>query len=318
MRHRGQRAVGDVGTRWKFGLADLAIGVALVAAIVAIARRPPIAGTPSFVMIPWRWGVSRRGIWLGHARGGSARDRAALLVPANCRGGRVGRRRHCAGAGWGSEGGIFPYSRFCHDDQHRLVARVGRRAYGRGRSGSTLTLWLLTSPLHGASDRAGVASPRPRLLTAVARFVWLGMSGLCLVGIGGAYLAVLPPSELPRAELPQPNGYEDLQRASRLLNWQAIPSQDIDVASDRECQRFTQDNLPALAALREGFSKNWQRPVDYTDSNTLLPPIQATRELCRALDAEAESAPGRGARRRCRALLSRHGLGRVSLCHAAA
>jgi hypothetical protein len=108
---------------------------------------------------------------------------------------------------------------------------------------------------------------------------------------------LLTPEPIPRAELPQPNGYLELVEAGRLSESTLANSAnfDPDTATPREFEQAATEAAPALALAREAFSRECLAPVGYTSVDDLpMESIKMLRNLGRAMSATGRFHAGRG------------------------
>ena len=121
------------------------------------------------------------------------------------------------------------------------------------------------------------------------------------VWVLGSFYHVVFPGNVPSDEpLPQPNGYEQVVHIASLLNWTAIPMQDVDEATPADCQAFAAANAPLLARARTALEGPSRCPVDYSMAaigTSQLVNIQGFRELARAMAAETRAREAAGKRR---------------------
>ena len=135
-------------------------------------------------------------------------------------------------------------------------------------------------------DAVGTDAPPRRSLVRVA--TW-GVAASVLAALGTVYWNLLPPQP-PRIELPNPNGYDEIIKATGLLNWNAIPGQDIEETSVENCRAFAADNQKVLALVRRALQLPSHTPVVYDATQFSLVGIQNFREMARALVAAARAA----------------------------
>ena len=93
---------------------------------------------------------------------------------------------------------------------------------------------------------------------------------------------------LPLVTLPDPNGYDDLERACKSLEGVAMP--DPDAATPEELTAFIRDNGEVFDLIRLGLSRESRVPVAYTNADWLRPDIMECRRLALALTIEGKLA----------------------------
>jgi hypothetical protein len=287
----------DTSSSLRFGLGDLIVAVAIVACIAAIARRLPVLGTPHVVIAWWRWMITGfgfglatcaaevlvRGRWRWYGRVAGSGALASMGIAAVLLGDPKEAIYHYGNWGayqvsWSAEWAIaLILSQIALTVAWLLLLKRASWAWWRASSPSTISHVYATK-----------RTKHRRVATIAARLLWCAASIFLTVAIADLYLGLLPALTVPQVDLPVPNGYDDMLRASRLLNWKAIPIQDVDAASDQECVQFSQDNARSFALLRDSFSKQWKIPVDYNNTSNSLDGLNLARALCLALDAEAK------------------------------
>lgn len=111
------------------------------------------------------------------------------------------------------------------------------------------------------------------------------------------YWELIHPLPIPEADLPNPNGYDDLQAA-----WAILPAKSLvdGMNFDAEKNPLTQVSnavdkaRPALIRARKGIAKPCMHLLDYSGAlDQVLPDIQNARSLARAFEAEGVLAKRR-------------------------
>jgi len=145
------------------------------------------------------------------------------------------------------------------------------------------------------SDTAAAVEIAPRRRRLANVMSW-GIAGCVLAFLATAYWNLLPPQP-PKVELPKPNGYDEIVKATQRLNWTAIPGQDVEETKAENCRAFAAANAAVLAEVRQALLLPSRTPIVYDwnqFSGTTLVGIQHFRELARALVAEARGASADG------------------------
>jgi hypothetical protein len=143
----------------------------------------------------------------------------------------------------------------------------------------------------GREDRGPSSWPKH-----IGRAAAIALAVLMFGMLADMYYALLPPPVPPAAILPNPNGFDRLTKLGQSFNWSAIPTQDVEAASEAACQQFVQDNSAAFAQLREDLQVPSQVPLAY-DANFMaayLPALQSHRTLARANFARTRALRSQG------------------------
>ena len=94
-------------------------------------------------------------------------------------------------------------------------------------------------------------------------------------------------------KLPNPNGYEELVRAGKLV---AQPAPDFKTASANELRAYVESNPEALALGRRALNHDSRVPVEFSSDYVAdeLPRLSAVRQVSRLLIAEGQLADKEG------------------------
>jgi len=130
----------------------------------------------------------------------------------------------------------------------------------------------------------------------VGRGAAVALAFLMLIPLADLYRALLPPPVPPVVTLPVPNGFDRLTKLGNSFNWSAIPTQDVEAASEAACQQFVKDNAATFAQLQVDLQLPSLVPLSYDPNimGTLLPAIQSHRNLARAIQARTQALRSQG------------------------
>lgn len=95
---------------------------------------------------------------------------------------------------------------------------------------------------------------------------------------------------VPTPKMPQPNGYDDFVRATKLIGTIRSPYSDTRPVSSwtvKELEAFVKDNAGATAAVREGLGKECMHPPTRSYFDDAYQHNAGCRELARILTGEA-------------------------------
>ena len=151
--------------------------------------------------------------------------------------------------------------------------------------------WLAKRDLPKGSramtSRAGAATrPTFRRLAKLAAVL---LSLLILLPPVATFCVLVPP-EPPQTVLPDPNGYNDVLKAAKVLKGVTVP--DAETATVQQLQAFIARYRQVLDAARSGLDRQCIVPVQYSSSyfEAGLPRVQGFLQLARALLAEGKLA----------------------------
>lgn len=148
---------------------------------------------------------------------------------------------------------------------------------------TTLFLWAL-SPVW----RQGAHHNRLRKTTAVLAVVSLAVIAAPTAVV---YWRLTHPLPIPQQQLPDPNGYDDLLAAVRLLPSRPVvgtPTFDDayygGTATPAEIRRAHQELAPAIAMVQSALTRPVLRPLDYHDSDLGMDHLAEFRTIARGMN----------------------------------
>ncbi len=133
------------------------------------------------------------------------------------------------------------------------------------------------------------ATKTPRMALA-ARVGLVLMSLLIGLPTAALYWRLARPLPIPEVHLPNPNGYDDLVRAGKMLENVGVP--DAGTATHAQLKSFVAQYSRAYDVVQVGLGKPSQVPLTWTieDANWMLANNDGFRQIARILDAKAKLA----------------------------
>jgi len=146
-------------------------------------------------------------------------------------------------------------------------------------------LWKASS----TANRSGQQWCRRQVVSMIA------LIGMCVALATPAALGLcvlLFPDPIPIASLPEPNGFDDLIAAQKMLGANLIIESanfDRNVATEQQLIQAVDETAAAVARLELGLQEKWMRQVDYSKVDA-FEEVTPKRSLSRALDAAGRLA----------------------------
>jgi hypothetical protein len=155
---------------------------------------------------------------------------------------------------------------------------------------------LVVCWLWEASGVANCSGQQRSRRQAVSMFALIGMCVVLATPAALGLCVLLFPDPIPIARLPQPNGFDDLLAAQKMLGSNLIVDSanfDRNVATEPQLIRAVDESADAVAHLELGLQKNWMRQIDYSNA-AAFEEIAPKRSLSRAMDAAGRLAAVQG------------------------
>ena len=148
-----------------------------------------------------------------------------------------------------------------------------------------VVVWLMLA--RSARFVRGHSGPRP-WTTWTARAALTLVSLLMVLPLAAVYWRLATPLPIPKTALPNPNGYDDLVQAGKMLQTITVP--DADTATHAQLKTFDVQAARVYDMVQTGLAKPCQVPLKWNVDDLQFSEPQSFRDLARALCARAKLA----------------------------